>query len=44
MEFVGDDVQAAPILQSIRLDPAEAQRLFDSVSVQIDRFINLLFE
>ena len=43
MEFVGDDVQAAPILQSIRLEREEAEALFErliqNVEILLSRYV-----
>lgn len=43
MEFVGDDVQAAPILQSIRLERDEAERVFarllENVEILLSRYV-----
>ena len=36
MEFVGDDVQAAPILQSIRLERDEAEALFERLVENVE--------
>lgn len=43
MEFVGDEVQAAPILQSIRLEREEAESLFErliqNVEILLSRYV-----
>jgi len=43
MEFVGDDVQAAPILQSIRLEQEEAETLFErlveNIEILLSRYV-----
>ena len=39
MEFLGDEVQAAPILHSVTLDPAEARTLLDRMIRNIEAML-----
>ena len=41
MEFIGDGAQAAPTLNDVEIEPADAKRLFDRVIVNVELLLGL---